>query len=128
MQEEIFGPILPILEYEDLGDAIAQINSRPKPLALYFFSQDPDQQNRILQETTSGTLCLNDTLLQFSSQTLPFGGVGQSGIGSCHGKASFDRFSHYRSVLKQTFLFDLPLRYAPYKGKEWLMKKLLMFS
>ena len=128
MQEEIFGPILPILEYEDLGDAIAQVNSRPKPLALYFFSQDPDQQNRILQETTSGTLCLNDTLLQFSSQTLPFGGVGQSGIGSCHGKASFDRFSHYRSVLKQTFLFDLPLRYAPYKGKEWLMKKLLMFS
>ncbi|WP_302184691.1 aldehyde dehydrogenase [Planktothrix pseudagardhii] len=126
MQEEIFGPILPILEYDDLGDAIAQINSRPKPLALYLFSQNKDKQNRILQETSSGTLCLNDTLLQFSSRTLPFGGVGQSGMGSSHGKATFDRFSHYRSVLKQTFLFDLPLRYAPYKGKEWLMKKLLL--
>ncbi len=126
MQEEIFGPILPILEYQDLGEAIAKINSRPKPLALYFFSNDKKKQNRILQETSSGTLCFNDTVLQFSSKFLPFGGVGESGIGSSHGKATFDRFSHYRSVLKQTFLLDLPLRYPPYKGKEWLMKKILM--
>jgi acyl-CoA reductase-like NAD-dependent aldehyde dehydrogenase len=126
MQEEIFGPILPILEYQDLGEAIAKINSRPKPLALYLFSNDKNKQNRILQETSSGTLCFNDTVLQFGGKSLPFGGVGESGIGSSHGKATFDRFSHYRSVLKQTFLLDLPLRYAPYKGKEWLMKKILM--
>jgi len=126
MQEEIFGPILPILEYQDLGEAIAKINSRPKPLALYLFSNDKNKQNRILQETSSGTLCFNDTVLQFGGKSLPFGGVGESGIGSSHGKATFDRFCHYRSVLKQTFLLDLPLRYPPYKGKEWLMKKILM--
>ncbi|OIP71710.1 MAG: aldehyde dehydrogenase family protein [Oscillatoriales cyanobacterium CG2_30_40_61] len=126
MQEEIFGPILPILEYHNLGEAIAKINSRPQPLALYFFSRDKDKQNRILQETSSGTLCFNDTVLQFGGKSLPFGGVGESGIGSYHGKTTFDRFSHDRSVLKQTFLLDLPLRYAPYKGKEWLIKKILM--
>ena len=125
MQEEIFGPILPILEYQDLGEAIAKINSRPKPLALYLFSHDQNKQNRILQETSSGSLCFNDTVLQIGGKSLPFGGVGESGIGSYHGKTTFDRFSHYRSVLKQTFLLDLPLRYPPYKGKEWLIKKIL---
>lgn len=122
MQDEIFGPILPILEYDDLGDAIAQINARPKPLALYLFSRDKKKQKRILEETSSGGVGLNETVMQVGSPTLPFGGVGESGMGGYHGKASFDTFSHYKSVLKQTFLFDIPLRYAPYKGKVDLMK------
>lgn len=125
MQEEIFGPILPILEYQDLGEAIAKINSRPKPLALYLFSKDKQKQQRILQETSSGGLCFNETVMHVGSKSLPFGGVGESGMGSYHGKASFDCFSHYKSVLKQTFLFDIPLRYAPYKQKLDNMKKML---
>ncbi|MGC9527954.1 MAG: aldehyde dehydrogenase [Limnospira sp.] len=121
MQDEIFGPILPILEYEDLGDAIAQINARPKPLALYLFSRDKKKQKRILQETSSGGVGLNETVMHVGSPSLPFGGVGESGMGRYHGKASFDTFSHYKSVLKQTFLFDIPLRYAPYQGKvDWM--------
>ena len=125
MQEEIFGPILPMLEYRDLEEAIALINSRPKPLALYFFSRDKQKQQRVLRETASGTVCFNETVLQFSSSYLPFGGVGNSGIGNYHGKASFDTFSHYKSVLINNFLFDLNLRYMPYQGKPLaLMKKL----
>ncbi len=124
MQEEIFGPILPILEYQDLGEAIAKINSRPKPLALYLFSKDQEKQQRILNETSSGGLCFNETVMHVGSKYLPFGGVGESGIGSYHGKASFDCFSHYKSVLKQTFLFDIPLRYAPYQGKVKTMRNM----
>jgi len=125
MQEEIFGPILPVLEYNDLGEAISQINARPKPLALYFFSKDKAKQQQVLQNTSSGGVCLNDTVMQFSGTYLPFGGVGESGMGSYHGKASFDTFSHYKSVLKNTFWIDLQLRYAPYKGKVYLIKKIL---
>ncbi|MEB3282984.1 MAG: aldehyde dehydrogenase [Lyngbya sp.] len=125
MQDEIFGPILPVLEYNDLGEAISQINARPKPLALYFFSKDKAKQQHVLQNTSSGGVCLNDTVMQFSGTYLPFGGVGESGMGSYHGKASFDRFSHYKSIIKNTFLIDLNLRYAPYKGKVYLIKKIL---
>ncbi|MDY7020790.1 MAG: aldehyde dehydrogenase [Cyanobacteriota bacterium] len=125
MQEEIFGPILPILDYNDLGEAIAQVNAHPKPLALYFFSKNKAKQQRVLQETSSGSVGLNDTVMQFSGSYLPFGGVGESGIGSYHGKASFDLFSHYKSVLKNSFWIDLNLRYAPYKGKIYLIKKIL---
>lgn len=125
MQEEIFGPILPVLEYSDLTEAIAQIEARPKPLALYFFSQDKQKQERILRETSSGGVCFNDTVMQFGVTSLPFGGVGDSGIGSYHGKASFDTFSHYKSVLNKGFLFDLKWRYAPYKGKLNFLKKVI---
>ncbi|HLO50499.1 MAG TPA: aldehyde dehydrogenase [Kamptonema sp.] len=125
MQDEIFGPILPVLEYEDLGDAIAQINARPKPLALYFFSKSKDKQQRVLRETSSGSVCINDTVMQFGVTSLPFGGVGDSGIGSYHGKASFDTFSHYKSVLHKSFLLDLKWRYAPYKGKVDLIKRMI---
>jgi aldehyde dehydrogenase (NAD+) len=125
MQEEIFGPILPVLEYDDIAEAIALINSRPKPLALYLFSQNKHLQKRVLQETSSGGVCINDTLLQFGILSLPFGGVGDSGMGSYHGKASFDIFSHYRSVLQNSFLLDINWRYAPYKqGKLSLLKRL----
>lgn len=125
MQEEIFGPIIPIIEYTDIAEAIALINSRPKPLALYLFSQNKNLQKRVLQETSSGGVCINDTVMQFGVSSLPFGGVGDSGIGNYHGKASFDTFSHDKSVLQNSFWLDLKWRYAPYKGKLPLIKKLL---
>jgi aldehyde dehydrogenase (NAD+) len=114
MQEEIFGPILPIFEYDDLEEAIAIVNARPKPLALYFFSKDKQKQDRILTATSSGGVCLNETVMQVGVGGLPFGGVGESGMGRYHGKYSFDTFSHYKSVLKKSFLVDLAWRYAPY--------------
>lgn len=118
MQEEIFGPILPVLTYDDLNAAIAQINSRPKPLALYLFSNNQQTQNQILQSTSSGGVCLNDTVMQVGALGLPFGGVGESGMGSYHGKSSFDTFSHQKSVLKRSLWLDLAWRYAPYKPEK----------
>ncbi|MBW4574815.1 MAG: aldehyde dehydrogenase [Aphanothece sp. CMT-3BRIN-NPC111] len=125
MQEEIFGPILPVIEYSDLAEAIALVNNKPKPLALYFFSTDKGKQQRVLRETSSGGVCINETVMHCASSALPFGGVGASGMGSYHGKASFDTFSYQRSVLNKSFLLDLKLRYAPYQGKLKLLKKLL---
>jgi aldehyde dehydrogenase (NAD+) len=125
MQEEIFGPILPVITYTDIEEAIAIINQRPKPLALYLFSQNKKLQERVLQETSSGSVCINDTVMQFAVPALPFGGVGNSGIGSYHGKASFDAFSHYKSVLNRSLLLDVKLRYAPYKGKLPLLKRII---
>jgi aldehyde dehydrogenase (NAD+) len=127
MEEEIFGPILPVLEYSDLGDAIGKINARPKPLALYFFSKDQEKQERILRETSSGGVCINDTVMQIAVTELPFGGVGDSGIGNYHGKASFDTFSHFKSVMQKTFLLELNWRYPPYEGKVDLIKKIIGF-
>jgi aldehyde dehydrogenase (NAD+) len=118
MQEEIFGPILPILTYDTLEDAISQVNAHPKPLALYFFSRDRQKQERILQGTSSGGVCLNDTVMQVGVNTLPFGGVGESGIGSYHGKASFNTFSHFKSVLRRELWLDLGWRYAPYTAQK----------
>lgn len=126
MEAEIFGPILPILTYDDLDQAIAQINDRPHPLALYLFSQDEGIQRRVLQSTISGNVCLNDTVLQVSLPSLPFGGVGESGMGRYHGKASFETFSHFRSVLKRSMLLDLDFRYAPYTtGRLRQLKKIV---
>ncbi|MEB3336243.1 MAG: aldehyde dehydrogenase, partial [Leptolyngbyaceae bacterium] len=113
MQSEIFGPILPVIEYEALEEAIALINARPKPLALYLFSNNPQHHKTVLQSTSSGGVCINDTVLQVGVSGLPFGGVGDSGIGNYHGKASFDTFSHQKSVLSRPFRFDLNWRYAP---------------
>lgn len=117
MQEEIFGPLLPVIAFDDLGAALKSINARPKPLALYYFGEDPDKQERVLTGTTSGGSCVNDVIMHISSVYLPFGGVGASGMGAYHGKGSFDAFTHYKSVLKRSSAFDLPVRYAPYKGK-----------
>lgn len=122
MQEEIFGPILPIIEYTDINEAITLINSRPKPLALYLFSENKDLQKRILQETSSGGVCIKDTIMQVAVSSLPFGGVGDSGMGSYHGKAGFDTFSHYKSVLQNFLPWDINWRYAPYEGKISLLK------
>jgi acyl-CoA reductase-like NAD-dependent aldehyde dehydrogenase len=113
MQEEIFGPILPVIAYDRLEEAIDLVNSRPKPLALYLFSPDRALQERVLRETSSGGVCINSTLLHESTPTLPFGGVGDSGMGAYHGKASFDTFTHYKSVLRQRLPLDDLLR-PPY--------------
>ncbi|WP_413200193.1 aldehyde dehydrogenase [Nostoc piscinale] len=125
MQEEIFGPILPVIEYTDITEAIALINSKPKPLALYLFSQNKNLQQRVLQETSSGGVCLNDTVMHLGVSSLPFGGVGDSGIGNYHGKAGFDTFSHHKSVLHNSFWLDLKWRYAPYQDKLGFVKRLI---
>jgi acyl-CoA reductase-like NAD-dependent aldehyde dehydrogenase len=125
MQEEIFGPILPILEYETLEAAIALIHARPKPLALYLFSRNQQTQAHVLQTTSSGGVCINDTILHITSSALPFGGVGDSGMGTYRGKAGFNTFSHQKSVLSRPFWFDLKLRYAPYKDKLKWAKRLM---
>jgi aldehyde dehydrogenase (NAD+) len=125
MQEEIFGPLLPVLTFDELSEAIAFINARPKPLALYFFSNSAKQQQTIQTQTSSGSLCFNETVSQFAITELPFGGVGQSGMGSAHGKAGFDTFSHHKSVLKKSHRIELPVRYPPYGNKlDWVKKVL----
>jgi len=125
MQAEIFGPILPVLEYDHLDEAIVRVNEQPKPLALYFFSRNQQKQAQVLRQTSSGTACINETVMQVTMATLPFGGVGPSGMGRYHGKASFDTFSHQKSVLRKSFLFDLNWRYAPYANKLKLLKSMI---
>ncbi len=128
MVEEIFGPILPVLGYGDLDEALEWINSRPRPLALYFFSRDGRKQRRVVEETSSGGVCINSTMLQESTQTLPFGGVGDSGMGAYHGKASFDTFTHHKAVFYQRLPLDAVLR-PPYPESRLLksaMQRLLL--
>ncbi|MBE0649040.1 MAG: aldehyde dehydrogenase [Bacteroidales bacterium] len=115
MKEEIFGPIFPVLEFESLPEVIAFVNAREKPLGLYYFSKDRQKQDRVLAQTSSGGASINDVIVQFASESMPFGGVGSSGMGSYHGKFSFDTFSHRRSVLKKVNWIDIPLRYPPYR-------------
>jgi len=114
MQEEIFGPILPIIPVSSVEEAIAFVNKKPKPLALYIFSNNPKAVENVLNSTSSGGACINDVLLHVATSELPFGGVGNSGFGKYHGKASFEAFSNARSVFSQTNLFDLKQRYPPY--------------
>ncbi|MDF2535352.1 MAG: NAD-dependent aldehyde dehydrogenase [Bacillales bacterium] len=125
MQEEIFGPILPIITFKDLDEAIEIISSRSKPLAFYGFTTDRRAEDRFVQELSFGGGCINETLMHLSTPYMPFGGIGDSGFGSYHGKFGFDTFTHYKSVLKKSNIFDLPMRYAPYKKKLSLIKKLL---
>lgn len=125
MEDEIFGPILPILEYDQLDEAISFINARPKPLALYLFSKNKQIQKQIIQEVSFGGSCFNDTIMHIGNPELPFGGVGNSGIGSYHGKASFDTFSHRKSILKNSFRFDIKWRYPPYTMTLDALKKLI---
>jgi len=125
MQEEIFGPILPVVEYTEITEAIALINSRPKPLALYVFSDHKNLQQQVCRETSSGGVGINNTLMHLGVSSLPFGGVGDSGMGSYHGKAGFDTFSHHKSILHKPFLLDFKLLYPPYGGKLSWLKRLL---
>ena len=121
MQEEIFGPLLPIMSFEQLDDAMADIKKRPRPLALYYFSKSKRKQRRILEKIPFGGGCINDTLFHFGSPYLPVGGIGNSGMGQYHGKHTFNTFSHARGILKRPNWIDVPIRYAPYSGKlRWL--------
>lgn len=122
MREEIFGPILPILAVDSLDEAIAFVNARPAPLALYCFSRSRDAQRAVLRRTRSGGACVNDVILHLAPSRLPFGGVGASGMGACHGKAGFDAFTHRRSVLVRGTGFDPAVRYPPYRG--WVKRML----
>ncbi|WP_232697982.1 aldehyde dehydrogenase [Brevibacillus daliensis] len=123
MQEEIFGPILPVLTYEHLEDAIKMVQEHPKPLALYIFSESSQVQEQIMSQLSFGGGCINDTIYHITNPNLPFGGVGNSGTGSYHGQSSFKTFSHQKSVLKHTTLFDIPVRYHTTKNALQLVKK-----
>ena len=126
MQEEIFGPVLPVLTFDQIGEALDFVNARPRPLALYLFSQEKSTQERFLRRTSFGGGCINDTVIHLATSRMGFGGVGASGMGSYHGRDSFETFSHRKSVVKKSTLLDLPVRYAPYSpGKDRLLRLFL---
>ncbi|ABS33306.1 aldehyde dehydrogenase [Clostridium botulinum] len=124
MEEEIFGPVFPVIEFENIDKVIEIVKNNPKPLALYYFSENKEKQEFIIKNISFGGGCINDTIMHLSTSTLPFGGVGNSGIGGYHGRASFDTFSHKKSILKKSNLIDVKIRYAPFKGKINLAKRL----
>lgn len=113
MQEEIFGPLLPVISYDTLDEAEEWVRSRPKPLACYIFTRDGSVEKRLLASISSGGACVNDTIMHLAVPSLPFGGVGESGMGAYHGKTGFDTFSHAKGVLRRATWLDLPFRYAP---------------
>lgn len=125
MQEEIFGPVLPVMEFDQIAEVIKFINSRPKPLAFYYFSSSRKKQRDVLRQTSSGGGCINEVVMHIGNSKMPFGGVGDSGIGNYHGKYSFQTFSHARAILKKTTLFDVPLRYPPYGNKLKIVKMVM---
>lgn len=121
MTEEIFGPIFPLHEFEDMDEVIKFVNDRDKPLAFYYFGSEKKGW-KVIRKTSSGGACINDTIMHIANENVPFGGVGNSGMGSYHGKDSFLAFSHRRSVVSTPKSFDLPLRYMPYKYFKWIKK------
>jgi len=114
MDDEIFGPILPIIEYTNLNEVLEFVNKRPKPLALYIFSSNSSVTDEIITKTSSGGVSINDVMMHFANHELPFGGVGPSGYGAYHGKNSFEAFSHAKPVLHKSIYGDAPIRYPPY--------------
>ena len=126
MAEELFGPVLPVLVYDDVDDALAAVNEREKPLALYLYSEDPALVERVIAETSSGSVCVNHNAVQLGVPTLPFGGVGASGFGAYHGHWGFDTFSHAKAVLRRPRHGEIPLVYPPYtRTKRWALHKVL---
>ena len=122
-QEEIFGPLMPILTYNDLEDVICYIARRPRPLAAYIFTRDRKIKKMLLQRLHFGGGCVNDTIIHLATEQLPFGGVGESGMGRYHGKYGFDTFTHKKSILEKSLWIDLPMRYQPYNSiKEKLIR------
>lgn len=123
MDDEIFGPLLPVLEFENITQIYDIVRQYPKPLALYVFTKDKNFERDILENISFGGGCVNETVMHLTSPYLPFGGVGHSGIGSYHGKYSYDTFSHKKSILKKANWFDLSFRYPPYNNRfKWLKK------
>jgi aldehyde dehydrogenase (NAD+) len=125
MNEEIFGPLLPVITYSNIDDAMSKIRNTPTPLALYVFTRNRSMERRLIDEIRFGIGCINDAVVQFSSPHLPIGGVGNSGMGSYHGQASFEAFTYTKSVMKRPFAFDFKLRYPPYAGKLKKIRKLI---
>lgn len=124
MQEEIFGPLLPVMEYDDLSEAISIILKQPRPLALYYFTSNRKNQQRVIKEIPCGGICINDTIMHASTPYLPFGGIGDSGMGSYHGRSGFDTFSHQKSVYRNSTGIDLPFRYPPYEKRLGLIRRI----
>ncbi|RZL49437.1 MAG: aldehyde dehydrogenase family protein, partial [Pedobacter sp.] len=124
MEEEIFGPILPIITYHNLEEVIEQINAKSKPLALYIFSKSSKNIKYIIKNTSAGGTCVNDVLIHISNPKLPFGGVNGSGMGSSHGVFGFKNFSHERAIMFQRNIDFNKVIYPPYVGKEWVLKLL----
>ncbi|MBN2296732.1 MAG: aldehyde dehydrogenase family protein [Pirellulales bacterium] len=124
MGEEIFGPILPVLSVSDVDEALEFVRSQPKPLAVYTFTHDKQVERRVLHRTSSGGVCINDVIMQLTALGLPFGGVGDSGMGAYHGRHSFEAFSHKKAVMRRTLHPDLKLRYPPYDETKlkWLRR------
>lgn len=125
MQEEIFGPILPVLTYSKISEIVNIVKDKPRPLSLYLFTEDINLQKKIEDEVPFGGGCINDTISHVSSPRLPFGGTGNSGIGSYHGEESFIAFSHKKSMMKKSTKFDIRYIYPPYKGKLGFIKKIM---
>jgi aldehyde dehydrogenase (NAD+) len=127
LAEEIFGPILPLLAFDDLDQVIASERAQPVPLAMYAFTHDRKIQDRLLNEIRSGGACINDTIMHLVGRELPFGGLGESGMGASHGKASFDAFSHRRSIMRRPFKPDPAMRYPPPRVGIAAFKRILRF-
>ncbi|MDT0193322.1 putative aldehyde dehydrogenase [Exiguobacterium sp. 8H] len=122
MKDEIFGPILPVIPYRQLDEVIEFISDRPHPLALYLFTESKDVERTVMKHLSFGGGCVNDVIMHLTNPNLPFGGVGESGMGAYHGRTSFETFSHAKSILKNTTKFDLPVRYPNFKPAEQLIR------
>ena len=126
MQEEIFGPILPILTYQELDKTLADIETRPHPLALYCFTEQESVKQQVLQRCHFGGGCFNDTLIHLATAEMPFGGIGESGMGQYHGQAGFDEFTHMCSIVDRATWFEMSTRYQPYTKKKFRIIKRAM--
>ena len=119
MGEEIFGPIMPIIEFDSFDQVIEELKEKEKPLALYLFTSDKSRIKRVTTELSYGGGCINDVIIHLATNEMGFGGVGESGMGSYHGKEGFDAFSHYKSIVDKSTLIDLPMRYKRSDGKNY---------
>ena len=126
MQEEIFGPVLPVLTFDTIDEAENFVRDRPHPLALYLFTENKAVKERFLQRVAFGGGCINDTIIHLATSAMPFGGVGESGMGGYHGRTGFETFSHYRSIVDKKTWMDLPIRYQRYdEMKEKMLRRFL---
>ena len=126
MQEEIFGPVMPIITFDNIEEVIKHQSTLPKPLALYMFSMNRKNINLVTNRLSFGGGCVNDTIIHLATSQLPFGGVGESGMGAYHGREGFEAFSHTKSIVDKKTWIDLPVRYQPYKKLYEKMIKLLL--